>query len=147
MSYPRNARRLDAALRTLSFLKVDHSTKRQLLALFTATFILIQPTLLVAQRTRIAQAKKPMSAKSQKNPSNAPSPQGALSSGNLVIYRVGTGASAIASSATAVFLDEYATSGGSAVQSIAMPTTDSGSNQTLTASGTATSEGLLTRST
>src|SRR6266705_537597 len=64
----------------------------------------------------------------------------AFTSGNLVVYRVGTGSGALASSATAVFLDEYTTAG-TFVQTIAMPTTDSGANQTLTASGTATSEG------
>jgi predicted extracellular nuclease len=71
----------------------------------------------------------------------------AFTPGNLVIYRVGDGSAALASSATAVFLDEYTTSGGSPVQSIAMPTTVNGSNKRLTASGTATSEGLMTLST
>lgn len=71
----------------------------------------------------------------------------AFTPGNLVIYRVGTGAAALTNAATPVFLDEYATSGGSAVQSIALPTTATVSgNRALTASGTATSEGLLTRS-
>lgn len=69
-----------------------------------------------------------------------------FNAGNLVIYRVGTGTGALASSATAVFLDEYTTAGGSPVQSIAMPTAAGGGNHILTASGTATSEGLLTRS-
>jgi hypothetical protein len=69
----------------------------------------------------------------------------AFTEGNLIVYRVGTGSGALASAATAVFLDEY-TPSGTLVQSIALPTTDSGANQTLTASGTATSEGLLTRS-
>lgn len=72
----------------------------------------------------------------------------AFTPGNLVIYRVGTGAAALTSAATPVFLDEYATSGGSAVQSIALPATATVSgNRALTSSGTATSEGLLTRST
>ncbi len=69
----------------------------------------------------------------------------AFTDGNLVIYRVGTGSAALSSAATAVFLDEYTTSG-SLVQSIAVATSDSGSNQALTASGTATSEGALSRS-
>src|SRR5947207_15983523 len=63
--------------------------------------------------------------------------------GDLVIYRVGTGAAALTSASTPVFLDEYTTSG-SLVQSIALPTS-SGSGSTpnpLTSSGTATSEGL-----
>jgi hypothetical protein len=68
----------------------------------------------------------------------------AFTPGNLVVYRVGTGTGALSNASTAVFLDEY-TSAGVLVQSIAMPTADSGSNQTLTASGTSV-EGLLNRS-
>jgi Bacterial Ig-like domain/Lamin Tail Domain/Carboxypeptidase regulatory-like domain/Calx-beta domain len=70
----------------------------------------------------------------------------ALTPGNLVIYRVGDGSAALTANATAVFLDEY-TPGGTLVQSIAMPTVVNGSNKRLTASGTATSEGLMTLST
>jgi predicted extracellular nuclease len=66
----------------------------------------------------------------------------AFTPGNLVVYRVGTGTGALGSAATAVFLDEY-TPTGTLVQSIAMPTADSGSNQTLTAAGNSTSEGFL----
>ena len=69
----------------------------------------------------------------------------AFTAGNIVVYRVGTGAAALSANATAVFLDEY-TPAGALVQSIALPTADGGGNQMLTASGTATSEGLLTRS-
>ena len=65
--------------------------------------------------------------------------------GNLVVYRVGDGAAALNSNATAVFLDEY-TPAGVLVQSIALPTTVSGANKRLVGSGTSTSEGLLTRS-
>ncbi|HEX8223523.1 MAG TPA: Calx-beta domain-containing protein, partial [Allosphingosinicella sp.] len=69
----------------------------------------------------------------------------AFTPGNLVVYRVGTGTGALASGvATAVFLDEY-TPTGTLVQSIAMPTADSGANQMLTASGTQ-AEGFLNRS-
>lgn len=64
---------------------------------------------------------------------------------NIVVYRVGTDAAALSSAATAVFLDEY-TPGGLLVQSVAAPTVDAGSNQTLTAVGKAASEGLLTLS-
>ena len=67
----------------------------------------------------------------------------------LVIYRVGNGSGALSSAATPIFLDEYSTSGTAATttltSSIAMPTTASGSNNILTSSGSATSEGLLTR--
>lgn len=69
----------------------------------------------------------------------------AFTPGNLVVYRTGTGAAALSSSATAVFLDEYTTAG-VFVQSIAAPTSDNGLNQTLTASGTAVSEGRLSLS-
>jgi hypothetical protein len=65
--------------------------------------------------------------------------------GNLVVYRVGDGGAALGSAATAVFLDEY-TPAGALVQSIALPTAVNGANKRLTGSGTATSEGALTRS-
>jgi hypothetical protein len=67
----------------------------------------------------------------------------AITPGDLVVYRVGTGVAGLTSAANQVFLDEYTTSG-TLVQSIAMPTSVSGSNKILTASGTATSEGGLT---
>ncbi len=78
----------------------------------------------------------------------AVTPAGAATFGanDLVIYRVGNGTGALGSSATPVFLDEFTQAGGAPVQSIAMPTTGSGSNRTLTASGSATSEGELTLS-
>src|SRR5437870_5688900 len=64
---------------------------------------------------------------------------------NLVIYRVGDGSAALSGNATPVFLDEYTMAGG-LVQSIPMPTAVNGSNRRLTASGTGTSEGLMTLS-
>lgn len=70
----------------------------------------------------------------------------AITAGDLVVYRVGAGTGSLSSAATAVFLDEYTTSG-ALVQSIAMPTSVVGSNNYLTASGTASSEGELTLST
>ena len=83
----------------------------------------------------------------QIDPVAAPQPSAAaFNAGNIVVYRVGTGAAALSSAATAVFLDEF-TGSGTLVQTIALPTADSGANQILTASGTATSEGMLTRST
>lgn len=69
-----------------------------------------------------------------------------FATGNIVVYRVGTGAAALTNASTAVFIDEYTTSG-ALVQSVAFPTTVSGANRQLTASGTATSEGLMTLST
>ena len=65
--------------------------------------------------------------------------------GNLVIYRVGDGTGALVAAAAPVFLDEY-TPSGVFVQSIPLPTSSAGANRRLTASGSATSEGLLTRS-
>jgi uncharacterized protein len=76
------------------------------------------------------------------SPSAAPP---AFAPGNVVVYRVGTGVASLASSAQSVFLDEY-TPAGTLVQSLALPTVASGFNRRLVASGTATSEGLLTRS-
>ena len=64
----------------------------------------------------------------------------AFQAGSIVVYRVGDGSATLSSSATAVFLDEYSQSG-ALLQSINLST--SGANP-LTASGTATSEGLIT---
>ena len=61
------------------------------------------------------------------------------------MYRVGDGVTALANTGNAIFLDEYTISG-SLVQSIALPTTTSGANSSIFASGTATSEGMLQRS-
>jgi hypothetical protein len=68
---------------------------------------------------------------------------GPITPGNLVVYRVGTGTGSLVNTGNPVFIDEY-TTGGTLVQSIAMPTTVSGSNKQLIASGTASSEGMLT---
>jgi len=65
--------------------------------------------------------------------------------GNLVVYRVGDGTTALVNTGNAVFLDEY-TPAVALVQSVPLPTTSSGANKRLVASGTATSEGLLTLS-
>lgn len=66
----------------------------------------------------------------------------ALTNGNLVVYRVGDGTAALSNTGTAVFVDEY-TPTGTLVQSIAMPTAASGSQLSLVAGGSATSEGYL----
>ena len=58
----------------------------------------------------------------------------AFTPGNIVVYRVGDGAAALAGTGTAVFLDEY-TPAGVLVQSIAMPTTTSGAHRRLVSSG------------
>jgi predicted extracellular nuclease len=71
---------------------------------------------------------------------------GFFANGNLAIYRVGDGTAALSGAAAPIFIDEYTTTG-TFVKSVAMPTTVSGSNKRLLASGSATSEGLMTLST
>ncbi len=61
---------------------------------------------------------------------------GPFTAGDLVVYRVGDGTSGLINTGNAVFLDEY-TTGGTLVQSISTG---------IFASGTATSEGLITLS-
>ncbi|AFD24571.1 beta strand repeat-containing protein [Deinococcus gobiensis] len=65
---------------------------------------------------------------------------------NVVVYRVGDGSAALSSVGTAVFLDTFKTDTGALLRTLAMPTATSGTNRALVASGSATSEGLLTRS-
>jgi hypothetical protein len=66
-----------------------------------------------------------------------------ITPGNLVVLRVGTGAAALSSAGTAMFLDEY-TPAGAPVQSIAVPTTTIGANLRMVMNGTSTAEGGLT---
>ncbi len=68
----------------------------------------------------------------------------ALTPGDVVVYRVGNGGS-LGSAAVPVFFDEY-DSTGKLVESIALPTATSAPNHRLTASGSGSSEGLLTLS-
>ena len=76
----------------------------------------------------------------------------AVSVPNVVVYRVGaggTGSAAPSSAATPVFLDTFsgtAQSQTAPVNTVNLPTTVVGSNRALTASGSATSEGLISRS-
>src|SRR6266511_2960287 len=107
MSYPRSARRTFVTVAL--FLKAITGSRREVIAFMIAGFILLQPIMLMAQRARVVETKKTIAEKPVKSPFETPSPAAALTSGNLVIYRVGTGALALASSATAVFLDEYQT--------------------------------------
>ena len=65
--------------------------------------------------------------------------------GNFVVARVGDGTAPLNGAAAAVFLDEY-TPAGVLVQSLELPTSVSGNNRILTASGNGTSELNLTRS-
>lgn len=73
------------------------------------------------------------------------SPAAAFTPGNVVVYRVGNGVASLNSNAATVFLDEF-TPSGTLVQSLPMPTAVNGANRRLTTSGTATSEGYLSRS-
>ena len=69
-----------------------------------------------------------------------------LTPGDVVVERDGNGgAEALTSSATPLYLDEFGPLGGLAT-SIALPTTESGSNKPITDSGGATSDGGLTLS-
>jgi hypothetical protein len=65
--------------------------------------------------------------------------------GDVVVYRVGTGAPALSNAAAPVFLDEYGPSG-TKVQSVALPTAPAEGNHRLTATGQSRSEGLIDRS-
>jgi hypothetical protein len=64
----------------------------------------------------------------------------AITGGNLLVERIGDGSTALSNSSTQVAIAEYARTGGTAVQTIALPTT--GANQ-VTDSGSATSNGYL----
>ena len=66
-----------------------------------------------------------------------------ITAGDLVVYRVGDGTQTLANTGNSVFLDEYTPAGATPVQSIAAPTASTGATNALIASGTATSEGLL----
>jgi hypothetical protein len=66
--------------------------------------------------------------------------------GNLAVYRVGTGAGSLVNTGNPVFIDEY-TPAGTLVQSLALPSVIAPPANACVASGTATSEGMLSRST
>lgn len=83
--------------------------------------------------------------------SHAPLHAAAFTPGNLVVYRVSDGTALLTNTGNAVFLDEYSVAlDGTAllVQSIPMPTAaaDGDLQRQCITSGSATSEGLLTRS-
>ena len=71
--------------------------------------------------------------------------QAAFTPGNLVVFRAGDGAAALAATGTVIFIDEYTTSG-TLVQSIPLPITTSGSNRRIVCVGNATTEGMMSRS-
>ena len=71
----------------------------------------------------------------------------AFTPGNLAIYRIGVigSGNALVNTGSPVFIDEYSPTG-TLVQSIALPTATAAPANACLSSGTATSEGLLTRS-
>ena len=71
--------------------------------------------------------------------------QSAFNTGNLVVFKVGNGTDSLSSAGAAVNIDEYTTSG-MYVRSHALPTALSGANRRIIASGSAASEGQITRS-
>jgi len=68
-----------------------------------------------------------------------------VTAGNLLVYRVGTGTGSLVNTGNPVVVDEFSPAG-ALVQSISFPTVASGGQAALFASGTATSEGLLSLS-
>ena len=68
-----------------------------------------------------------------------------FASGSIVVLRLGDGTTALANTGSPIFLDEYNVAG-TKLQSIALPTVLTGTNKPLVLSGTAGSEGALTRS-
>ena len=70
-------------------------------------------------------------------------PTGPLTTGNLVVYRVGDGSGTLTSAAAPVFVEERNPTTGAVVQTIPMPTAVNGSNRRLVAAGSSTSEGFL----
>jgi hypothetical protein len=71
---------------------------------------------------------------------------GSSASPNVVVYRVGDGVGTLINTGNPVFLDEFAPTGGAPVRSTPLPTVATLPSHRLVASGTATSEGLLSRS-
>ncbi|MVN74808.1 T9SS type A sorting domain-containing protein [Hymenobacter sp. HMF4947] len=69
----------------------------------------------------------------------------AFTAGNFVVVRVGDGAAALSSAATATFLQEY-TRTGTLVQTIALPTADAGTTLAFTETGSSTADASLSRS-
>lgn len=65
---------------------------------------------------------------------------------DFFVLRVGDGTAALAAASTAGFLEHHLIDGSSAGATLSLPTATSGANKALTFSGTATSEGGLSRS-
>jgi hypothetical protein len=92
-------------------------------------------------------AQDARSGKRIKMESKGEAPEGItpFTAGNIVVCRIGVTGTPLSSAATATFLDEY-TPSGTLVGSVALPTADSGTNQTLTNSGTGSTDCQITRS-
>jgi hypothetical protein len=69
----------------------------------------------------------------------------AFTAGNIVVLTAGDGSATLSSAATPIFLNEF-TPSGTLVQTIPMPTAAGGSMRAFAQSGSATSEGALSRS-
>ncbi|QNP49138.1 hypothetical protein [Diaphorobacter aerolatus] len=76
---------------------------------------------------------------------SAPAVAAAFTPGNVVVLRVGNGAGALVTTGNPAFLDEFQPNG-NLVQSIAMPTSANGAQQPFASSGTALTDGWMTRS-
>lgn len=70
---------------------------------------------------------------------------GAFAQGSIMVVKVGDGSAALSNASTSAYLLEYKTDG-TLLNTYPLPTAVSGANRILTLSGTATSEGLITRS-
>ncbi|MDA3616769.1 T9SS type A sorting domain-containing protein [Polluticaenibacter yanchengensis] len=68
-----------------------------------------------------------------------------FTAGNFIVMRIGDGAAAPANTGALAFLDEY-TFTGTLVQSVAIPGTTNGANKGLIINGTATADGMISRS-
>ncbi|RZK66391.1 MAG: hypothetical protein EOO92_25295, partial [Pedobacter sp.] len=74
-----------------------------------------------------------------------------FTAGNLVVVRVGDGSAAMSDNASAIYLDEYKTSGGTRVQAIQLPTTTTAPNyrilvSAMSGAGNGTTQGFPTLS-
>jgi hypothetical protein len=122
---------LDCRLRT-----VTSSALRGLTTLLTAAAALASAALALAPAPALAGTRITPAAGGS-----------AFTPGDVVVYRVGTSGDSLGSGATPVFLDEYGPSGGSSpALTLSLPTASAGAANALTASGSASSEGLLTLS-
>src|SRR5436190_24317327 len=94
-------RRVAVTFRALQLAKSMTVSKREWIALTIAGLMLLQPLALMAQQGRAATA--PSSSGLQKGKEiispKAPAPSAALTSGNVVVYRVGDGSAALSANA------------------------------------------------